>query len=277
MGNYRIAICFVVAVACGPAQGGSIRYDLPNLLGQHVYDGSFNLFDAVQRIDTPFGFYDVEEAKLVVEGRVSSGQARGDGIIREATEFELLPRVGVRPSFANSIEIQTEPTPESFRIETLYPNPFVPDTTPLPNPDGSQPVSFSVFLSVTPAFANQFPPLLIEPPADTLTPENGIVVDVPIVAEIEQAYIVLSWAKIVPEPGSMALLCSLFLLLVAVRYRIARHSIIAGVAVVAFTHGGGQEKGGKKRDILLFRKCKMPPLSPSLYPLRPFLLLQILL
>ncbi len=227
---YRLSTCLVAVALCGPAQSaysGSIRYELPNLLGEHEFDGNFNLFDAGQVVDTPFGFYEVEQARLVIQGRISSGMARGDGVIREATEFELLPSVGARPSFANSIEIQTEPTPESYRIDTLYANPFVPETTPLPNPGGYPPVSFSVFLSVTPAFGTQYPPRLIDPPADTLTVYDGILVDVPIVAEIEQAYIVLSGASIVPEPGGLALLCGSLGLLVAARYRVGRYSVVA--------------------------------------------------
>ena len=212
----KLLPAIILVLASTTAYGGSIRYELPELLGEHSYDGGLSLFDAVQHIDTPFGFYAVEEARLVVVGRVSHGQAHGDGVIRESTTFELLPSVAVYPSFANSIEIATEPTPATFQFETIYPNPFVPDTTPLPNPDGYPPVSFSVYLSVAPVFGTQYPPL-INPSGDTLT--DGIVVDVPIIAEIEQAYIVLSGMSIVPEPSGFALVCGSMLVLASTRYR----------------------------------------------------------
>jgi hypothetical protein len=256
MNVYRIAAWILAAVVCGTAQaaprlrqlpaaiailllslassaayGGSIRYELAALFGKHSYDGGLSLFNVAQQIETPFGFYAVEEARLVVEGRVSKGQASGDGVIREGSSFELLPSVGVRPSFANSIDITTEPTLETFRIETLYPDPFVPDTTPLPNPDGYPPVSFSVYLSVSPAFGTQYPPL-IGPPGDTLSALDGIEVDVPIIATIERAYIVLSGASIVPEPGSVAMLGGFLVLLLGARYRVARNALL--VVIVPF-------------------------------------------
>jgi|GEM_PF-3600766 len=227
----------LLTLASGVAYGGSIRYDLPNLLGQHVYDGSLPLFNAEQQIDTPFHFNVVEEAKLVVVGRVLHGQAHGDGVIREGTSFELLPSVSVYPNFAQSIGFPTETTPETFRFKTTYPNPFVPDPLPLPGPDNSPPVSFLVYLLVRPSPETNFPQRL-DPPDDTLTLTNGSVVDVPIVAEIEQAYIVLSGASIVPEPGSLAMLCGSILLLIAARHRAARHSIaIAGVVTLHMVSG----------------------------------------
>jgi hypothetical protein len=210
----------LLVLASTAAYGGSIRYELPELLGEHSYDGGLSLFNALQHIDTPFGFYDIDEARLVIVGHVVPGLARGDGIIREATSFMLLPSVGATPSFARSITLTTEPTPESFRQESIYPNPFVPETTPLPNPDGYPPVSLYVSLLVTPAFGTQYPPL-IAPQVDLLS--NGIIVDQPIVANIDQAYIVLSGANIVPEPGSIAILGGLILLWGA-KHRIARYA-----------------------------------------------------
>lgn len=210
-----IAYAFIMTL-CGSAPGATIRYDLPNLLGEHLYDGDLTLFHAVQQVDTPFGFYAVEEATLVVEGRVSKGLAHGDGITREGTSFELLPNVNIRPSFANSIELTTQPTPEIFRFETVYPNPFVPDITPLPNPDGYPPVSFLVYLSVWPSASTQYPPL-INPLDDVFS--SGIIVDIPITATIEQAYIILSGASIVPEPSGLILLGGFLALLLGIRYR----------------------------------------------------------
>lgn len=204
-----LSLIFVLLLS-NAVHGGSIRYELPSLLGEHVYDGTLTIFNAAAQIDTPFGFDAVEEAKLVVEGKVSPGVAHGDGVIRENTVFDLPPSVLLLPNFDHSIEISTEPTPATFRFETTYYHPFVPETTPLPNPDGSPPVSFSIYLSVGPTFGTQFPPLLGSPD-DMLSP--GIIVDVPIVAQIESAYIVLSGTSIVPEPGSITLICGLVILL----------------------------------------------------------------
>ena len=200
-----IFMLFVSNAACA----GSIRYELPSLLGEHIYDGSLMIWNAAAQVNTPFGFYAVEEATLVIEGRVSPGIARGDGAIREGITFDLLPKVTVLPNFVNTLEFSPDPTPAMFRFETTYPYPFVPETTPLPNRDGYPPVSFVVSLWVGPSFGTQFPPLL-GPPDDILSP--GIIVDVPIVAQIESAYIVLSGASIVPEPSRSALICILAVL-----------------------------------------------------------------
>lgn len=206
----------LLLLTCNATFGGSIRYELPSLLGEHTYDGGLAIFNAADQVDTPFGFYAVEEATLVVEGHVLPGLAHGDGVTRENTTFDLLPLVSVRPDFDNSIVLFPEPTPATFRFETTYSYPFVPETTPLPNPDGYPPVSFAVYLSVGPSFGLQFPPQ-IDPLEDTLSP--GIVVDVPIVAQIDSAYIILSGPSIVPEPSSIALACGLVVLICRCRPR----------------------------------------------------------
>lgn len=247
MGNYRIAICTLLF--CGTvrrsslgkllaamafvlptlvstsAYAGSIRYDLPNLVDQHVYDGSLSLFNAAEQIDTPFHFNEVEEARLVVAGRVSHGQAHGDGVAREDINFELLPTVSVFSSFAQSVEFPTETTPATFRLEASYVDPFVPDLLPIPGPGASPLVSFWISLLVQPSQETSFPPLLVEPSVDTTLPNSGVIIDEPIKATIEQAYIVLSGASIVPEPSSTAILGGLILLWGA-RRRVARYALV---------------------------------------------------
>lgn len=202
----RLAPIFLL-FAGNATYASSIRYELPSLLGEHIYDGSQTLWNAAAQVDTPFGFYAVEQATLVIEGSFSQGIARGDGVIRENTSFDLLPSVSVRPSFAQSIDISTEPTPPTFRFETKYPHPFVPETTPLPNPDGYPPVSFVVYLSIGPAFGTVY----FDPSVGTQS--TGIIVNVPIVAHIESAYIILNGSSIVPEPSSIALICGLAVLI----------------------------------------------------------------
>jgi hypothetical protein len=221
--KYLLAI--LLLLVSSPAHCGSIRYELPSLLGQHTYE-PLTILNAAAQVETPFGFYAVEEATLVVEGIVSQGIAHGDGVIRENTSFALIPRITVLPNFDNSIEFDTEPTPSAFRFEKAYSYPFVPETIPLPNPDGYPPVSFVIYLWVGTSLATQFPPLLGSPD-DILSP--GIVVDEPIVAHIESAYIVLSGSSIVPEPSSILLVCGLDVLFTNCR-TLRMHSQL-GVAV----------------------------------------------
>lgn len=222
-GPSRLAMAIGLALALGgPACGGTIRYELSNLLGEHRYDGEDSLWSAIQQIDTPFGFYGVKEARLVIEGTVLPGMGRGDGVLREPTSFVLPPSVGVRPSFETSSYTDNEPTSEMFRIEKVYADPFVPETTPLPNPDGYPPVSFSVSLSVGPIFAPPYPPW-IDPNGGHLFNWEGVIIDEPIVATIHQAYILLSGPAVVPEPGSIALVGGLVVLLVGAR-RYAKRS-----------------------------------------------------
>lgn len=134
---------------------------------------------------------------------MSSGQARGDGIALEATTFELIPVVSARPTFS-STQFVSNATPETFRLETIYPDPFVPETTPLPNPDGYPPLSFQVYLSVGPSLSTAYP-ARVDGYEGVVFVMDSIVVDVPIIAHIDQAYILLSGPAIVPEPASVVL------------------------------------------------------------------------
>ena len=211
-------------LASTSAHGGSIRYELPNLIGEHQYDGSQPSFlGRVAFVDTPFRFYSVTEARLVVEGHVAPGEARGDGIMREAVGFELLPSVASQPSFSNTFAIPVQPTSANFRLEQVYPYPFVPQTTPMPNPDGYPPISFYVQVSVGPTFSTDYPPLLTPPePGELVFAEDGIIVDVPIIAEITNAYIVLSGPSIVPEPTSLVAAVIAFSALLITTTRLTR-------------------------------------------------------
>jgi PEP-CTERM motif len=190
-----------------PAVAGSVRYDLPELLGNHVWDGS-DVFDLGQiaHVDTPYGFYSVRQARLVVEGFATLGRAHGDGVLRQDVEFELLPVVNAYPSFAQIIYLPTGPTIGAFDIDYVYPNPFVPEVTPLPNPDGYPPVSFQVLFSLGPRLETEIPPLL-EPvdPGELDLWVRGVVLDDPIVANVTEAYIILEGPGVVPEPTSIVL------------------------------------------------------------------------
>lgn len=214
-------IFLVLLVANNSAYGGSIRYELTSLLGEYRYDRPNSLAVKISQVQTQLGFADATEARLVVQGQVTPGKAHGDGMLRENTEFDLLPYVSAYPSFSSRAEISMQPTPESFTLEQVYLNPFFPLTTPLPNPDGNPPVSFFVSLNVGPVFGTLYPPLINPPtPGELIFVNDGVIVDVPILANITSAYIVLSGPTIVPEPHSLAAMFIAFSLLLSTNYRL---------------------------------------------------------
>ncbi|MEX2167803.1 MAG: hypothetical protein WD851_00710 [Pirellulales bacterium] len=199
------SITILLFIGATQAFCGSVRYDLPELLGEHWFDGTQNGFDPgrTSDIDTPFGFYSVSRARLVLEGAVNAGRAHGDGIIREAIEFTLDPAVQPMLNFHYVRSISDVPDVGSFRLERIYTYPFTPDPFPLPSPDGYPPISFSVSVRIEPSFSTDIPPLL-EPGDDYGFRTGGIVVDLPIVATITTAYIVLEGPIIVPEPTGLS-------------------------------------------------------------------------
>jgi hypothetical protein len=185
---------------------GTIRYELTGLLGEHMFEGLPYLFSANAHVNTPFGFYTVAEARVVVEGTASAGKAHGDGVVREAQEFILQPRVGIWPSFPRTIDLDIGATTEQIRFDKTYSYPFAPEVTPQPRVDGYPPLSFDVALSIFPSIDTKYPAFL-EPQTDHTTFYPGIVFDEPIVANIERAYVLLAGPSIVPEPMALHLLC----------------------------------------------------------------------
>jgi len=209
--QFPVLFALAFAVLSDSTYGGTIKYELPELLGQHHYDGSEQTpFGRVAHVNTSFGFYSIAEAKVVVEGSVTSGTAHGDGILREPLEFVLEPSVSAHPSFARSISFSTEPVIGAFRIEEVYSDPFWPEITPLPNPAGYPPVSFYVpFFVGLNEFSTDFPPRLKPAkPGELIFATDGMIVDEPIVANVTTAYILLSGPDIVPEPASGAIFVS---------------------------------------------------------------------
>lgn len=95
---------------------------------------------------------------------------------------------------------------------TSYVDPFVPEITPLPNPDaGPFPgVSFDVSLGFSPSLATNYP-LAIGPPP--IFVDQSYVIDEPMVLRIDEAYILLSGASIVPEPRHSSMLAATVLCL----------------------------------------------------------------
>lgn len=203
------------------AWASTIRYELPQLIGEHRFDGNTEYhFGQIAHVDTPFGFYSVAEARLVVEGSVTAGKAHGDGIIRQALEFALEPSVSALPSFVHSLTFSTKATIGEFRIGETYAHPFAPETIPLPNPDGYPPLSFDVRFAVGPSFVTNYPPA-IEPRPELLRTMDGIIVDVPIVANVTTAYIVMEGPGVVPEPDG-AVIAFFALVIIGLIQRVAR-------------------------------------------------------
>lgn len=221
---FRLATIAVAlsSVVSGTAAGGSIRYELTELLGEHVYDGS-SWTSVVQWIQTPFGYTwpGIDESRIVIEGRVTTGQAHGNGVFLENKSFHVLPLVSAGgATFNHTIALTpiTAFTPETFRIEVINTDPFRHETPPLPNPSGNPPLSFQVALSVGAAPANLFheprrlDPILLTPNGDL---GNAYVYDVPIVATIETAYVILTGPGVtVPEPSGVVVAAGLLLIAV---------------------------------------------------------------
>lgn len=206
--NLVLLLALTQCLLGSAALGGTIRYDLPELLGEHRYDGTTGSFlYAYAHFDVPFNVYSLQQARLVIEGSVQPGKARGDGIIRQALEFDLDPSVTVTASFETIFLLWAAPTTSSFRIDEIYPYPFVPNTTPMPNPAGYPPRSYSIGLSPAMSLSTNLPPI-IDPVSDFYNAFDGVIVDVPIIANVTTAYIELSGPAIVPEPSTavMALL-----------------------------------------------------------------------
>jgi hypothetical protein len=196
--SLRLTTFFAVLVTSNVSFGGSFRYELPELLGEKQFDGTHRI-GSVAHIDTPFGFYDVSQARLVVEYMVTAGRARGDGMLREPTEFVLKPFVVPHPSFSNTFDLAFEPTIGTLRLDQTYAHPFAPNMTPLPNPDGYPPQSFSVTMLMSLSFLTEFP-AAISPSDEFLDATDGIIVDVPIVVNVTRAYIIMEGPDVVPEP-----------------------------------------------------------------------------
>ncbi len=208
----RHSVALAVCLFAGVAYGGTLRYDLPELLGEQRFDGTRQFGNSAQ-VDTPFSLYAVEQARLVIEGSVSPGKAHGDGVIRLPLDFDLMPFVQAGASFQRSLLFPATPTVGPFSFDEIYPFPFVPETTPLPNPGGYPPILLTVGLGISLSFTTNFPPK-IDPASPFYDAMDGVIVDVPIVANVTTAYIELSGASIVPEPPTASLaLASCFCIL----------------------------------------------------------------
>jgi hypothetical protein len=218
-----------------------MRYELPELLGEHRYDGTTQTggsthvgfaryqlpifpigpigelrYDGTTEtggfthVGAPFHFSDTRQARLVIEGTVEPGKARGDGIIRQAAEFDLA--LFVETSFPTVPFLWTTPAVGSFHFDEIHPWPFRPKMVPLPGPGGHPVNSFSVDVSLSLMVPTIWPSNIDrDSPFDYAT--DGIIIDVPIVVNITNAYVVFQGPLIVPEPstGTIAIVVCLFL------------------------------------------------------------------
>lgn len=216
----RLKTFWLVALAPyltqAPVHGGTVRYELPQLRGEYQFNGTGDSGNRrVAQVETPFGYYSsVDSATLVVEGFVTTGKARGDGISREPLEFDLIPSVGASPSFARRLTSVSNTTIGVFRLEDIYPRPFA-EPMPLPGPADYTPTSFEVSFSVDPSAFDTRIPRLIGPPPDFMWDSGGIIVDTPIEANVTDAYIILE-VQGVPEPmGAFTAVIALLVITVA--------------------------------------------------------------
>lgn len=187
------------------ASGGTFRYDLPELLGEYRFDGGDDYSKRVE-IDTPFNLTGVSRAIFFIEGSITPGVARGDGVVFEPDEFELVPSFYVFYGFPNSgfLTFPVE-THSPFRINETFTGPFY-SVTPLPNPVEPPPVfSFQVRPGAGPAISTLYPDH-VDPNDVILNTFDAIVIETPIIAHVTEAYVILTGNSVVPEPHACFLL-----------------------------------------------------------------------
>jgi hypothetical protein len=228
----RLLLTVVAASAALTAHGGVMRYDLPELLGDHQlatldYGFSSGGFVTTATIQTPYDVYQVNSARLVIVSSSTAGTVRGDGVDRAADEVAFLPRVTAQPKFYSGRNIgffSMDPPPSVINLDQSYTDPFRPDVTPLPGPgtDWILSAKFDVTLALYPdSIALASIPNYI--PLDPFNPRRqvaGLTIVTPAVAHITEAYIIFEGYDIVPEPTGGALAVIAFAALLAKRRKL---------------------------------------------------------
>jgi hypothetical protein len=209
------------------ARGGSFRYDLPELLGEYRLDGSsgngyFNIDRAVD-IHAPISRYAVETARIVIEGYGTPGRGHGDGVLREALEFDVIPSVTGVPTAprATVYGVLSPPALGAFRLEYEFSGPFIPRPGHMPGEPPLGPYGVLATVDIN-DFHTDYPSIIGPVPEQGIDIRDGIVFDSLPVVNITSAYILLEGPSIVPEPTGGALLATGLSLLFFTRRRLAR-------------------------------------------------------
>jgi hypothetical protein len=114
------------------ANAGTITFDLPELTGSYVYS-DLAAFGARKSVSVPIdaGTLGATSARLVVNGYVSPGLVRGDGVLRGAQEATLGGAISVSYSYnSNGTFYQYAEVPQTmdgpFQREKPLEGPFGP-------------------------------------------------------------------------------------------------------------------------------------------------------
>lgn len=226
-----LSVLATLSIECSAARGGTMRYDLTELLGEHRFEGEkpfpelqlsrhgISSFDTqfINTIDTPFETPGVSKATLVINGNLLPGNARGGGIDLDQTEFVLQPRFRAFHGFS-SFSNATNPAAQTglIRINETFAGPFSSGLTVLPFGTigtGGPLFTFSVIANIDPGPSTRYPPRHYSLPyigmkniGPKWPPHSGYLVVTPIIANITEAYVVLEGSSVVPEPSSGAMI-----------------------------------------------------------------------
>jgi hypothetical protein len=229
----RIILFLILAngFLIGAAQGGSIRYDLPELLGQHYY-GAHGLGGVGTERQTDFIGYSVTKSRLVIEGTIHPGKARGDGIFREPVEFDLIPIVGfsvgaIPGLFSPSVSMRFDADHVNLGpvlVDHTRILPFRWNITELYDSSNDPPLLFGAELGLFDYFPAPFPAKIVAD-GEPYYLMDGIIIDVPAYANITNAYVEFFLdSELVPEPSTAAATISAALLLLFQKGRMkSRH------------------------------------------------------
>jgi hypothetical protein len=138
----------------------------------------------------------------VIKGTLSGGRAHGDGVTRENQSFDLLPSYQWLSNFGDFYSLNnTKPEGDFVADIEFNAYPFLRSLRPLdPVRDPIALASFSIGFRAMPSISTQYP-LFLNPVDNQVDFGQGIIIDVPVRANVTEAYIVLSGPAIVPEPS----------------------------------------------------------------------------
>ena len=200
-------ICVAVLVLgalAAVSHGATITYALPDLLGSYVYDNiTSDGWVGTAKFATvgpSLSVWSIRSLHVVLAGFVSPGRIRGDGVIRAATEMDLVGCVdySIQVGDCSYGHIHGAANDGPFRDEYDYSGPFHAFID-LPSP-GSPPEDPSIRVDalLCPVFAMDLPPWLSTPPDEfRWNSISGIEVITPMTATVTEAYII---ADVVSEP-----------------------------------------------------------------------------